>query len=130
VAIVFLVEDNDYVVGALGGLLETFANVELTGVARTAEDALAMLPDVQCDVALIDLALPGMNGIDLIAALQEARPELPCIILSAHREGGYVKQALSVGARGYITKENPLAIIEGIERVLAGEIYLSEDLRE
>jgi len=118
------------VVGALGGLLETFANVELTGVARTAEDALAMLPDVQCDVALIDLALPGMNGIDLIAALQEARPELPCIILSAHREGGYVKQALSVGARGYITKENPLAIIEGIERVLAGEIYLSEDLRE
>jgi len=130
VAIVFLVEDNDYVVGALAGLLETFADIELTGVARTAEVALAMLPEVQCDVALIDLALPGMNGIDLVAALQKTRPGLPCVILSAHREGAYVKQALSVGARGYITKENPLAIIEGIERVLAGEIYLSEDLRE
>jgi DNA-binding NarL/FixJ family response regulator len=55
--------------------------------------------------------------------------ELPCIILSAHREENYITQALSVGARGYITKELPLAIVEGIERVLAGEIYLSEDLR-
>ncbi len=127
---VFLVEDNRFVADAMDGLLRTYTDVELTAVARTGEEALTMLPALDADVALVDLALPGMNGIDVVAAIRRARPELPCIILSAHREENYITQALSVGARGYITKELPLAIVEGIERVLAGEIYLSEDLRK
>lgn len=126
---ILLVEDNRFVVDALDGLLDTFANLRITAWARTAEEALDMLPGVAADVALIDLALPGLSGIDLTAAIRRERPLLPCIILTAHREDSYVQRALAVGARGYITKEQPLAIIEGIERVLAGEIYLSEDLR-
>ena len=125
-----LVEDNAYVTSALDGLLGTFDDMILGAVAPTGEEALDMLPGLSVDLALVDLALPGMSGIEFIVAARKARPELPCIILSAHREESYVKQALSAGARGYITKELPLAIMEGIERVLAGEIYLSEDLRE
>ena len=124
---VFLVEDNRFVADAVDGLLKTYADVELAAVARTGEEALAMLPGVTAEVALIDLALPGINGIEVVAAIVKARPELPCIILSAHREENYITQALAAGARGYITKELPLAIVEGIERVLAGEVYLSED---
>ena len=127
---VFLVEDNRFVADAVDGLLKTYADVKLVAVARTGEEALTMLPAVVADVALIDLALPGMNGIEVVSAIGRARPELPCLILSAHREENYITQALSAGARGYITKELPLAIVEGIERVLAGEVYLSEDLRK
>ena len=127
---VFLVEDNRFVADAVDGLLRTYPDVALAAVARTGEEALAMLPTLAVDVALIDLALPGINGIDTVVAIHRTRPELPCIILSAHREETYITQALSVGARGYITKELPLAIVEGIERVLAGEVYLSEDLRK
>ena len=127
---VFLVEDNRFVAEAVDGLLRTYPGVAVAAVAHTGEEALAMLPALVADVALIDLALPGMSGIDTVAAFSRAWPELPCIILSAHREENYITQALSVGARGYITKELPLAIVEGIERVLAGEIYLSEDLRK
>ncbi len=127
---VFLVEDNRFVADAVDGLLRTYADVGLVAVARTGEEALAMLPAVRADVALIDLALPGINGIEVVAAIGLARPELPCIILSAHREETYITQALAAGARGYITKELPLAIVEGIARVLAGETYLSEDLRK
>jgi DNA-binding NarL/FixJ family response regulator len=127
---VFLVEDNRFVADAMDGLLRTYAEVQLAAVARTGEEALAMLPGLAADVALVDLALPGMNGIDTVVAIRRERPELPCIILSAHREENYITQALSVGARGYITKELPLAIVDGIEHVLAGEIYLSEDLRK
>ena len=127
---VFLVEDNRFVADAVDGLLKTYANVELVAVARTGEEALVMLPAVAADVALIDLALPGMNGIEVVSAIGQARPALPCLILSAHREENYITQALAAGARGYITKELPLAIVEGIERVLAGETYLSEDLRK
>ena len=127
---VFLVEDNRFVADAVDGLLKTYADVELAAVARTGEEALAMLPAVVADVALIDLALPGMNGIEVVTAIGRTRPELPCLILSAHREENYITQALAAGARGYITKELPLASVEGIERVLAGETYLSEDLRK
>ena len=126
---VFLVEDNRFVAEAVDGLLKTYADVELVAVARTGEEALAMLPAVAADVVLIDMALPGMNGVEVVTAIGRARPGLPCIILSAHREESYITQALSAGARGYITKELPLAIVEGVERVLAGEVYLSEDLR-
>ena len=127
---IFLVEDNRFVADAVDGLLKTYIDVGLAAVARTGEEALAMLPALAVDVALIDLALPGMNGIEVVAAIGRARPELPCIILSAHREETYITQALAAGARGYITKELPLAIVEGVERVLAGEVYLSEDLRK
>ena len=127
---VFLVEDNRFVADAVDGLLTTYADVELVAVARTGEEALAMLPTVAANVVLIDMALPGMNGVEVVTAIGRARPGLPCVILSAHREETYITQALSAGARGYITKELPLAIVEGIERVLAGEVYLSEDLRK
>jgi len=127
---VFLVEDNRFVADAVDGLLRTYPDVELVAVARTGEEALAMAATLAADVALIDLALPGMNGIEVVTAIGQTRPELPCIILSAHREETYITQALAAGARGYITKELPLAIVEGIERVLAGEVYLSEDLRK
>jgi DNA-binding NarL/FixJ family response regulator len=126
---VLFVEDNDYVTEALTNLLETYDGFELTAVARSAEEALTLLPGLAVDVALIDLALPGMNGIDLAATIRRERPELPCIILSAHREEVYVRRALALGVRGYITKESPLAVVEGIDRVLAGEVYLIEDLR-
>ncbi len=127
---VFLVEDNRFVADAVDGLLRTYAEMEVAAVARTGEEALAMLPAVAAHVALIDLALPGMNGIEVVAAIGRTRPELPCLILSAHREETYITQALAAGARGYITKELPLAIVEGVKRVLAGEVYLSEDLRK
>jgi len=125
---VFLVEDNRFVADAVDGLLRTYPDVELVAVARTGEEALAMAATLAADVALIDLALPGMNGIEVVTAIGQTRPELPCIILSAHREETYITQALAAGARGYITKELPLAIAEGIERVMAGEVYLSPDL--
>ncbi len=125
---VFLVEDNRFVADAVDGLLNTYDNIQLVGVATTGEEALTTLPPTGVDIALIDLALPGMNGIDVIAALRQSQPALPCVILSAHREDNYITQALAAGARGYITKELPLAIVEGIERVLAGEVYLSPDL--
>jgi len=125
---VFLVEDNRYVADAVDGLLGTYDDIHLAGVAVTGEEALTALPPTGIDIVLIDLALPGMNGIDLIVALRRTRPELPCVILSAHREDNYITQALAAGARGYITKELPLAIAEGIERVVTGEVYLSPDL--
>lgn len=126
---ILLVDENPYVVEALQTLVEVFPGLTVAAHAGTGEEALALLPGLEVDVALVDLALPTISGIDTIAAARLIRPDLPCIILSAHNEGSYVQRALAVGARGYITKELPLDILTGIERVMAGEVFLSEELR-
>ena len=107
---------------------------DILGSAEAALEKLAHLesvagPDQLPDLVLIDLSLPSMSGLDLVAALQEAYPSLPCIMLSGYREPVYVQRALSAGARGYVVKDNLLAIIEAVQRVLDGEIYLSEGVR-
>lgn len=127
---ILLVDENPYVIEALQALVEVFPGLTVAAKVASGEEALALLPDLEVDVALIDLALPAMNGIDIIAAARLIRPDLAYVILSAHNEGSYVQRALAVGARGYITKEAPLDIVNGIERVMAGEVYLSEELRQ
>lgn len=127
---ILLVDENPYVIEALQALVEVFPGLTVAAKVASGEEALALLPDLEVDVALIDLALPAMNGIDTIAAARLIRPDLAYVILSAHNEGSYVQRALAVGARGYITKEAPLDIVNGIERVMAGEVYLSEELRQ
>ena len=82
------------------------------------------------DLVTVDISLPGMNGIDLVAQLQARRPGLLCIIISGHHEPGYIKRAFAEGARGYVAKGNPMEIRTAIEQVLAGKIYLNESLRK
>jgi DNA-binding NarL/FixJ family response regulator len=69
-----------------------------------------------------------MNGINLVGMIRDQYPNLPCLMLSGHALAHYKNRALDAGARGYILKDNAKAIIEGIRRVLRGEIYVSKEL--
>lgn len=104
-------------------------NMEVRAIVPTAEAALEQLAVLQVDLALIDVSLPRMNGIELVAALQQRRPPLPCLILSGYDHPPYVKRALAAGACGYVTKGNPAELLEGIQAVLQGGTYLSPALR-
>lgn len=124
---VLLVEDHALLSRTIKSLLGTI-DVSVVAIARSGEDALALLPELSIDLALVDVSLPGMNGIDLVARLNEAWSDLPCIVLSGHNEAIYVRRALAVGARGYVTKGNVPAILESVHRVMNGERYLSDNL--
>jgi DNA-binding NarL/FixJ family response regulator len=124
---VLLVEDHPILSKSITALLES-DDMAVVAHARTAEVALEMLPRLNVDLAVVDVSLPGMNGIELISCLRQKRPDFPCIILSGHHEAAYVRRAIALGARGYVTKGNPPALLEGIRRVVAGEIYLSDGL--
>jgi DNA-binding NarL/FixJ family response regulator len=126
---VLLVEDHAIVSRSIADFL-IGTDIVITAVAHSGEDALALLPGLAVDVAIIDVSLPGMSGIDLLPLLREESPNLPCMMLSGHRHANYVRRAISAGARGYVTKENPLALQEGIYRVAAGEFYISKDLNQ
>lgn len=113
----------------MGEFINRMPDLQVCGIAATAQEALVQLPSLTVDLALVDVSLPDMDGIHLVSELREQQPTLRCLMLSGHQERSYVQRALAVGARGYLAKGNPLELITAIKCVLQGEIYLSESLR-
>jgi len=126
---ILVVEDHPYMAKVIKRYLQEKGGLEVAAVARTGQEALELLPQIGVDLALVDVSLPGMSGIELVAEICQKYPELPCLMLSGHVARQLVERSLAVGARGYIIKDNPSAIIEGIRHVLDGEIYLNIDLK-
>ena|SRR5690349_9957168 len=126
---IFLVEDHAGFAQALNNMLSQNQNLKIVAVAGTAEEALEQLRDLKVDLVLIDFSLPDMTGLNLLERLHQQCPDLPCAILSGHLLPQHARRALDVGARGYLIKDNPLEIITGIQCILRGEYYVSEELR-
>lgn len=127
---ILLVEDHAAFASALRSILNKNGNMNVVAVATTAENALEQLPELQVDLVLVDVSLPQMSGINLVAALREKYPDLPCVMLSGHMSSQYARRALDAGARGYLLKDNPAGILTGIEQIVRGKIYVSEELGE
>ena len=126
---IFLVEDHAGFAQALNSMLSQNPALKIVAVAGTAEEALEQLPTLQVDLALIDFSLPDMTGLNLLERLHQDHPELHCAILSGHLLPQHARRALDVGARGYLIKDNPTEIVTGIQCMLRGGIYVSQQLR-
>lgn len=124
-----LVEDHPIFAEALLLVLAKSADLKVVKVVNTAETALQLLPKLDLDLLLVDVSLPQMNGIDLVAQFSQLYPHLPCLLISGHMSSLYVKRGLDAGARGYAIKDSANGIIEGIYQILRGEIYISKELR-
>ena len=126
---IFLVEDHAGFANALNNMLSQNQNLRIIAVAETAEQALEQIPKINADLVLIDFSLPDMTGLNLLERLHQEYPDLRCAILSGHLLPQHARRALDVGGRGYLIKDNPLEIIEGIQSMLRGEYYVSSELR-
>jgi DNA-binding NarL/FixJ family response regulator len=126
---ILLVEDHAIFAGVLLRMLQERGHIDITAVVKSAEEALEKIPDLDVDLVLIDVSLPQRSGISLVIALHAKYPELPCVMLSGHVSQHYARSSLAAGARGYLVKDHANEILEGIERVLQGEIYVSEEVR-
>jgi DNA-binding NarL/FixJ family response regulator len=124
-----LVEDHPIFAEALLLVLAKTVDLKVVKVVDTAEKALQLLSNLDLDLLLVDVSLPKMNGIDLVAQLRKLYPHLPCLLISGHMSSSYVKRGLDAGARGYALKDSAVGIIEGIYQILRGEIYISKELR-
>jgi len=127
---ILIVEDHETFAKALLRILNENESLNVVAVVETAEKALEQLPKLDVDLVLVDVSLPKMSGISLVAALHERYPELPCVMLSGHLSAQYARRALEAGARGYLLKDNPVGILTGIQHIVKGEIYVSEELGE
>ena len=126
---ILLVEDHAIFAQALLRMLQERGRLEISAVAKSAEEALEKIPDLEVDLVLVVVSLPQRSGISLVIALHAKYPELPCVMLSGHASQHYARSSLAAGARGYLVKDHANEILEGIERVLQGEIYVSEEVR-
>jgi len=94
------------------------------------EDALERIRTAEFDLAMLDVSLPGVSGIDLIGQIHQQRPRLPCLMVTGYMARYYVKQSMAAGARGYVLKEDIGGILDAIQQVLQGGTFISRALRE
>ena len=95
----------------------------MCGSAGNAEDALVKLAEAQADLVLVDLALPGMNGLDFVREARQRWPRLLYLILTGREETAYMFPAFAMGVQGYLSKGHAARLREAIECVLRGERY-------
>ncbi|AKU11483.1 transcriptional regulator, LuxR family [Azoarcus sp. CIB] len=124
-----LVDDHQLVRDGLRARLGDIPEIDIVGEAANGEQALTGAETLRPDLALVDVGLPDINGIELTTALAQRRPELRVLILSMYDSQGYVMSAMRAGARGYVLKDAPSAeIIAAIRAVAAGGVYFSSAL--
>jgi two-component system, NarL family, invasion response regulator UvrY len=106
-------------------------DVESIGEADTGHKVLELVRKQRWDVVLLDLTMPGKEGLQVLPELRRDRPELPILVLSAHPEDQLALRLLKLGAAGYLTKDKaPEVLLTAIRKVLRGEKYISESLAE
>jgi len=99
------------------------------GEASDATEGMSVIRELKPDLAIVDLSLPGANGIELVKNIRAEFSKLPVLILSMHDESLYALRALRAGAQGYVMKQEALEnVIIAIREVLAGRPYLSQDM--
>jgi DNA-binding NarL/FixJ family response regulator len=105
-------------------MLGTQAGLEVTGSASSGEEALEMLQSKPADLLLLDLRMPGMNGIDILHALKRAKINVRVIILTSFETDEDIYRAVQAGAQGYLLKDAPQSdMIDAIKAVHAGKRY-------
>ena len=128
---VFLVDDHSIVREGLIRMIEKSGAFSVCGEAGDAAAAIEQIPKAKPDIAVIDLGLKGMNGLELIKTLRQKVPDLPVLVMSMYDEAVYAERVLRAGARGYIMKQESIdRVIQAMERILAGKVYLSEKMAE
>jgi len=126
---VAVVDDHTVMRQGLVGLLEGEPDVEVVGQAGDAKSALAMLTTQAPDVALIDVGLPDMSGIDLTAKIVELIPTIRVLIVTMHEREDYLFEALRAGASGYVLKGADVRdLLSAVRTVAAGETYVYHQL--
>jgi DNA-binding NarL/FixJ family response regulator len=126
---VLLTEDHRLVRAGIRSLLEQMPEVEVVAEADNGRDALQFVKKLRPEIVLMDIAMPGMNGLEATRRLTSEFPFVSVLILSMHANAEYVIQALRAGARGYLIKGAAVEeLIFAVRAVIRGEMYLSPSI--
>ena len=128
---VLMVDDHPIVRQGMKQILDETSDIRATGEAGNWKEALKLVQEKEFDVVLLDIAMPGLSGMELLKQLKATRPGLPVLVLSMYTEEQYGARVLKAGAAGYLTKQSaPDELVSAIRRVCRGMKYISPTLAD
>jgi DNA-binding NarL/FixJ family response regulator len=126
---VMLADDHTLVRAGIRALLEKLPGVEVVGEAGDGREVLNLVKLHQPDVVLMDISMPGLNGLEAAMRMAKEFPDVRVLILSMHHNEEYVWRALKAGVAGYLLKKSATAELEiALKQVVHGDIYLSREI--
>lgn len=128
---VFLIDDEELLTESMEIILTVKGQMEVVGIAKDGKEALEKLEQVTADIALVDLNMKGMGGIELIPKLKERYPDMKLLVLTTFYDNHYITEALAGGADGYLLKDSAGdTIIKAIHQLLTGQSVLAGKVLE
>lgn len=128
---ILIADDHKIILDGLRSLLEKNDSLRVIGQAADGLSAVRLAGEISPDLVIMDISLPGLNGIDATRRILEASPRVKIIALSMHKDGRYIAEALKSGAMGYLLKESAFdELIAAIGAVMKGQCYLSATIAD
>jgi len=128
---VLLADDHSIMRAGLRRIIEESEDIEVVAEADDGRAAIRLAREKAPDVAVIDISMPGLDGLEVVSQLKNYLPGLPIIMLTMHEEEQYVVRAIEAGAMGYVTKRSaPEHIVKAIHQVISGSRYLTAEASE
>jgi DNA-binding NarL/FixJ family response regulator len=123
---IVIVDDHPILRKGLSMLINQEADLAVAGEAGDARRAMEVIENIKPDMVIVDISLPGVDGVELIKNIKLKYGDLPALVVSMHDEALFAERALRSGARGYIMKQEAVEkVLVAIRRILAGEIFVS-----
>ncbi|MCG8023741.1 MAG: response regulator transcription factor [Candidatus Thiodiazotropha endolucinida] len=128
---IVIAEDHNILRAGLKALLTSNPQFDVVGEADNSRDAIRRVIELKPDLVIMDLNMPGLNGMDAIREIKERMPDIKTLVLTVHNEEEYVLASLKAGANGYVLKDaTQNELMTAAERVLNGKTYLSAEITE
>lgn len=128
---VFIVDDHAILRRGIRDILTDAEGIEVVGEAQEYSELRSKMRTVPIDILLLDVNLPGKNGIDILKALREENPRLKVLMLSMYPEDQYAVRALKAGAYGYLNKASaPEQLLDAIAQIMAGRKFITPDIAQ
>jgi DNA-binding NarL/FixJ family response regulator len=126
---VLIADDHPIFLKGLGEVIESDTNLKVAAWAKDGQEALNALQSLEIDVAVLDLDMPRLTGLEVAEQILQTTPHLSVILLTMHKEEAYFIRALEVGIMGYVLKENAVMdVIQAIHKVAEGNAYISPEM--
>ncbi len=128
---VLLADDHSIVRAGLRRIVEESGEMQVVAEAADGQEAIQLVKKTAPDVAVIDISMPGLDGLEVIGQLQAMNSRLPILVLTMHEEGQYVVRAIQAGALGYLTKQSaPEQLVKAIHKIYKGQRYITDEAAE
>jgi DNA-binding NarL/FixJ family response regulator len=128
---VLIADDHPIVRQGLIQILSSTDDIVVAGEATTSRELLQQMATIPHDIVLLDLTMPGEQGLDALKTMRQDFPQTPVLVLTMHSEDQFAVRSLRAGASGYLTKDSaPANLVGAIRRVVSGGRYISQRLAE